>query len=233
MWNFYHWNRGSQFFGIWWCGNFGPLFQRKWQPLIIGGFFISPSFIFVTNIFCFLYILSASGDLKRWWLIHDFIIDYKQNDHGEWVHVGKAKFDFDFSMLTTCPLKMLHFDPNLISMGLLVAKIWEIVEVLKFFDVNVLSRVWTRLKILYSNFLFIHYEAEVGICFYIAKTAIQAEICVAKCLKCGAFCSAIQSNSHPGLVHLKYYIWIQIPSQWDFWLQRYKQFLKFLNSTNH
>ena len=31
----------------------------------------------------------------------------------------------------------------------------------------------------------------------ILKTAIQAEICVAKCLKCGAFCSVIQLNSHP------------------------------------
>ena len=57
-------------------------------------------------------------------------------------------------------------------------------------------RVWIHLKILYSNFLFIHHEAEVGIWFYIVKTAIQAEICVAKCLQCGAFCSAIQSNSH-------------------------------------
>ena len=33
------------------------------------------------------------------------------------------------------------------------------------------------------------------------KTAIQAELCVAKCLKCGAVCSAIQSNSHPELVN--------------------------------
>ena len=32
---------------------------------------------------------------------------------------------------------------------------------------------------------------------YIAKTAIQAEICVAKCLKCGVFCCVIQSNLHP------------------------------------
>ena len=63
---------------------------------------------------------------------------------------------------------------------------------------SVMVRVRIRLKILYSNFLFIHHEAEVGIWFYIVKTAIQAEICVAKCLKCGAFCSAIQSNSHPG-----------------------------------
>ena len=45
-------------------------------------------------------------------------------------------------------------------------------------------RVRIRSKILYSNFLFIHYDAEVGIWFYIVKTAIQAEICVAKCLKC-------------------------------------------------
>ena len=59
------------------------------------------------------------------------------------------------------------------------------------------NREWIRLKILYSNFLFIHHEAEVGTWFYIVKTAIQAEICVAKCLKCGAFCSAIQWNSHP------------------------------------
>ena len=29
------------------------------------------------------------------------------------------------------------------------------------------------------------------------KTVIQAEICVAKCLKCGAFCSMIQLNLHP------------------------------------
>ena len=63
-----------------------------------------------------------------------------------------------------------------------------------------MSRVRIRLKILYSNFLFIHYEAEVGIWFYIVKTAIHAEICVAKCLKCGAFCSLIQSNSHPAYV---------------------------------
>ena len=61
------------------------------------------------------------------------------------------------------------------------------------------TRVRIRLKILYSNFLFIHHEAEVGIWFYIVKTAIQSEICVAKCLKCGASCSAIQSNSHPAL----------------------------------
>ena len=31
------------------------------------------------------------------------------------------------------------------------------------------------------------------------KDAKQAEICVAKCLKCGAFRSAIQSNSHPAI----------------------------------
>ena len=59
------------------------------------------------------------------------------------------------------------------------------------------TRVRIRFKILYSNFLFIHHEAEVGSWFYIAKTAIQAEICVAKCLKCGAFCSTIQLNLHP------------------------------------
>ena len=48
----------------------------------------------------------------------------------------------------------------------------------------------------FCNFLFIHHEAEIGIWFKIVKTAIglQAEICIAKCLKCGAFCSAIQSN---------------------------------------
>ena len=32
---------------------------------------------------------------------------------------------------------------------------------------------------------------------FIVKTAIQAEVYVAKSLKYGAFCSAIQSNSHP------------------------------------
>ena len=58
------------------------------------------------------------------------------------------------------------------------------------------TRVRIRLKIVYSNFLFIHHEAKDGIWFYIIKTTIQAEICVAKCLKCGAFYSAIQSNSH-------------------------------------
>ena len=63
------------------------------------------------------------------------------------------------------------------------------------------SRVWVCLKILYSNFLFIHHEAKVGTCirFYIVKTAIGllANICVTSCPKCGAFCSAIQANSHP------------------------------------
>ena len=59
------------------------------------------------------------------------------------------------------------------------------------------TRVQIHLKILYSNFLFIHHEADVGIWIDIVKNAIQAEICVAKCLKCGAFCSAIQSNLHP------------------------------------
>ena len=54
------------------------------------------------------------------------------------------------------------------------------------------NKVRIHLKILYSNFLFIHHETEVGMWFYIVKTAIQAEIGVAKCLKCGAFCSAIQ-----------------------------------------
>ena len=63
------------------------------------------------------------------------------------------------------------------------------------------GRVRLHSKILYSNFLFIRHEAEVGIWFYIAKTAIQAEICVAKCLKYGAFCSVIQSNSHPDYRH--------------------------------
>ena len=33
-------------------------------------------------------------------------------------------------------------------------------------------RVRIRLKILYSNFRFIHHEAEVGIYIYIVKTAI-------------------------------------------------------------
>ena len=65
------------------------------------------------------------------------------------------------------------------------------------FSQLIIYRVQIRLKILYSNFLFIHQEAEVGIWFYIVKTAIQAEICVATCLKYGAFCSAIQSNSYP------------------------------------
>ena len=63
-------------------------------------------------------------------------------------------------------------------------------------------RVQICLKILFSNFLFIHHEAKVGIWFYIVKTTIQAEICVAKCLKCVAFCSVIQSNSHPYLLVL-------------------------------
>ena len=34
-------------------------------------------------------------------------------------------------------------------------------------------------------------NAKVGIIFYMVKTAIQAEICVASCQKCGAFYSAI------------------------------------------
>ena len=38
-----------------------------------------------------------------------------------------------------------------------------------------IGRVWIRLKILYSNFLFIHHEAKVGIWFYIVKTAIEVE----------------------------------------------------------
>ena len=49
-----------------------------------------------------------------------------------------------------------------------------------------------------------HHEDEVGIWFYIVKTAIQVEICVAKCLKCGAFCSAIQSNLHPVPVRMRF-----------------------------
>ena len=50
---------------------------------------------------------------------------------------------------------------------------------------------------LYSNFLFSHYEAEVGIEFYIENTAVQTDIWVAKCQKCGAFSSVMLSNSHP------------------------------------
>ena len=53
------------------------------------------------------------------------------------------------------------------------------------------------LKISYSKFLFFHHEFKVGIWFYIVKTAVQAEMCVASCLKCGAFCSTIQVNLHP------------------------------------
>ena len=52
------------------------------------------------------------------------------------------------------------------------------------------------LKILYSNFLFIQCDANVGIWFYIVKTAIQAEMCVASCVACVAFWSAIQVKSH-------------------------------------
>ena len=57
--------------------------------------------------------------------------------------------------------------------------------------------VTNSLENLYSNFLFIHYEAQVTV--YIAKFSRQAEIYVAKCLKCGAFCSVIQSKLHPVL----------------------------------
>ena len=71
-----------------------------------------------------------------------------------------------------------------------------------------LNRVRICLKILYSNFLFIHHEAEVGIWFYTVKTAIQAKIWVAKCLKCGAFCSAIQSNSQPASQPVRLERWI-------------------------
>ena len=53
------------------------------------------------------------------------------------------------------------------------------------------------LKISYCKFLFFHHEVKVGIWFYIVKTAVQAEMCVASCLKCGAFCSTIQVNLHP------------------------------------
>ena len=42
-------------------------------------------------------------------------------------------------------------------------------------------RVWICLKILYSNFLFIHHKVEVGIWLYMARTAL-VEICVATCL---------------------------------------------------
>lgn len=60
-----------------------------------------------------------------------------------------------------------------------------------------MTRVQIRSKILYSNFLFIHHEATVGIWFNIVNTVIQFKICVASCLKCGAFCSAIQANLQP------------------------------------
>ena len=40
-------------------------------------------------------------------------------------------FNFDFLKSTTCPIKMLHFDPNTISIGHLVAEIWIFFEVPK------------------------------------------------------------------------------------------------------
>ena len=85
-------------------------------------------------------------------------------------------------------------------------------------------RVQIRLKILYSNFLFIHHEAEVGIWFYIVKTAIQAKICVAKCLKCGAFCSAIQSNSYP--VVFFFFFFFQVFKQVHIFIFVYISFYK-------
>ena len=59
-----------------------------------------------------------------------------------------------------------------------------------------------HLKILYSNFLFVHYEAQFGMWLNNIKIALQAEICVAKCLNCGQICSMIQLNLHP--VHTWY-----------------------------
>ena len=85
-------------------------------------------------------------------------------------------------------------------------------------------RVQIHLKILYSNFLFIHHETKVGISFYVGNTTIQAEICVASCLKCGVFCSTMQANSHTVLhshTSNKIYdisIWMHIIwSRWVYW----------------
>ena len=61
-------------------------------------------------------------------------------------------------------------------------------------------RVRICLKILYSNFPFIHHEAEVVYDLHCKKLLYKLKICVAKCLKCGAFCSAIQLNSHPNFL---------------------------------
>ena len=59
------------------------------------------------------------------------------------------------------------------------------------------NRVQIHLKFFHSNFLFIYHVVKVGIWFCIIKTVIQAKICVASCLRCGAFWSAIQVNLHP------------------------------------
>ena len=90
-------------------------------------------------------------------------------------------------------------------------------------------RVQIRLKILYNNFLFIHHEAEVGTWFYIVKTAIQAEICVSKCLKCGVFCSAIQSNSHPAVPVVKKFLLVRQVQTWGDLLKLFKNFQHFQN----
>ena len=74
-------------------------------------------------------------------------------------------------------------------------------------------RCANSLKILYSKFLFIHHEAKAGIWFNMVKTAVQAEMCVASCLKCGAFCSMIQVKLHPDYFQSHVYPLHQIYSQ--------------------
>ena len=49
-----------------------------------------------------------------------------------------------------------------------------------------------------SQFPATSHKAEFPICFNMGTNAIQVEICVAGCPKCGAFRYATQPNSDPG-----------------------------------
>ena len=75
-------------------------------------------------------------------------------------------------------------------------------------------RVKIHLKILYSNFLFIHHTAKVGLGFYIVKTAIQVEIYAASCLKYGAFFQYRQICSLNGARYTRAWIQINVDHKW-------------------
>ena len=73
--------------------------------------------------------------IKLWEIILA-TIGFDSNDQYQQSVIGSrgmshmlAIFNFDVSTKITCPFKMLHFDPNLISIGHLVVEIQTFFEV--------------------------------------------------------------------------------------------------------